>query len=56
MNMKHRYIPMTTADREEMLKAIGVETVDELFEAIPEEDSFKGYYNVKTAKSESSLT
>jgi glycine dehydrogenase subunit 1 len=56
MKMKHRYIPMTTADREEMLEVIGVETVDELFEAIPEEVRFKGEYDIKQAKSESSLT
>ncbi len=56
MNMKHRYIPMTSADREEMLKVIGVDTVDDLFEDIPEEVRFKGEYNIKKAKSESSLT
>ena len=54
--MKHRYMPMTAADREEMLKVIGVDTVDELFEDIPEEVRFKGEYNIKKAKSESSLT
>ena len=54
--MKHRYLPMTEQDREEMLKAIGVSTVDELFADIPEKVRFKGEYNIKKAKSESSLT
>lgn len=54
--MKHRYIPMTEADRKEMLNTIGVSSVDELFEAIPEEVRFKGDYKIKEAKSESALT
>ncbi|HWQ15709.1 MAG TPA: aminomethyl-transferring glycine dehydrogenase subunit GcvPA [Roseiflexaceae bacterium] len=33
--MSH-YIPITDADRAEMLRAIGVERVEELFEAVPE--------------------
>ena len=54
--MKHRYIPMTDTDREEMLSAIGIATVDELFEDIPEKVRFKGELNIKKAKSESALT
>ena len=54
--MKHRYIPMTDMDREEMLSAIGIATVDELFEDIPEKVRFKGELNIKPAKSESALT
>ncbi|MEK3934216.1 aminomethyl-transferring glycine dehydrogenase subunit GcvPA [Sporosarcina sp. FSL W7-1349] len=54
--MKHRYLPMTETDREEMLKAIGISSVDELFEDIPEKVRFKGEYNIKPAKSESALT
>lgn len=54
--MKHRYIPMTEADRKEMLDTIGVSSVDELFQAIPEEVRFKGDYKIKEAKSESALT
>ena len=30
VDMKHRYIPMTETDRKEMLKAIGISSVDEL--------------------------
>ncbi|WP_432358627.1 aminomethyl-transferring glycine dehydrogenase subunit GcvPA [Sporosarcina sp. UB5] len=53
--MKHRYIPMTDTDRREMLSAIGIATVDELFEDIPEKVRFKGELNIKEAKSESAL-
>jgi glycine dehydrogenase subunit 1 len=54
--MKHRYIPMTETDRDEMLETIGVSSIDELFADIPEKVRFKGEYNIKKAKSESSLT
>lgn len=53
--MKHRYLPMTEQDKKEMLETIGVESVDELFSDIPESVRFKGHYNIKEAKSESSL-
>ena len=32
-----RYIPHTEADKAEMLAAIGVSSVDELFQTIPED-------------------
>lgn len=54
--MKHRFIPMTESDKQEMLATIGVSSVEELFGSIPEEIRFKGEYNIKQAKSESSLT
>jgi len=53
--MKHRYLPMTEQDQKEMLKVIGVTSVDELFADIPEKVRFKGEYNIKAAKSESAL-
>ncbi|MEJ9209938.1 aminomethyl-transferring glycine dehydrogenase subunit GcvPA [Bacillus smithii] len=53
--MKHRYLPMTETDQQEMLNAIGVESVDELFCDIPEKVRFQGKYNIKKASSESSL-
>ena len=53
--MNHRYLPMTKQDSEDMLKAIGVESIDELFADIPEQVRFKGEYNIKKAKSESAL-
>ena len=53
--MKHRYLPMTEADKQAMLETIGVESVDELFSDIPEKVRFKGEYKIKKAKSESAL-
>jgi glycine dehydrogenase subunit 1 len=38
-----------------MLETIGVNSVDELFSDIPEKVRFKGEYNIKAAKSETSL-
>lgn len=53
--IKHRYLPMTEEDKNEMLQAIGVNSVDELFNDIPESVRFKGEYNIKPAKSEPAL-
>lgn len=53
--MKHRYLPMTEQDKKAMLEAIGVSSIDELFSDIPEKVRFKGEYNIKAAKSETSL-
>ncbi|WP_147533940.1 aminomethyl-transferring glycine dehydrogenase subunit GcvPA [Bacillus marasmi] len=53
--MKHRYLPMTEQDQTEMLAAIGVNSIDELFSDIPESIRFKGDYQLKPHLSESSL-
>ncbi|WP_210609646.1 aminomethyl-transferring glycine dehydrogenase subunit GcvPA [Priestia flexa] len=53
--MVHRYLPMTSEDQQQMLKAIGVSSVDELFSDIPESVRFQGEYNIKKAASESEL-
>ena len=53
--MKHRYLPMTEQDKQEMLDVIGVSSVDALFADIPEEVRFQGLYNIKEAKSEAAL-
>ncbi|QVY60319.1 aminomethyl-transferring glycine dehydrogenase subunit GcvPA [Cytobacillus gottheilii] len=53
--MKHRYLPMTESDKNAMLEAIGVHSVDELFSDIPERVRFKGEYNIKPAKPETAL-
>ena len=53
--MNHRYLPVTEEDKRAMLDAIGVSTIDELFNDIPEKVKFKGDYNIKPAKSESAL-
>ncbi|KAB7670011.1 aminomethyl-transferring glycine dehydrogenase subunit GcvPA [Bacillus sp. B1-b2] len=53
--MKHRYLPMTEQDKKEMLKQIGVDSVEELFSDIPESVRFNGEYQIKPKKSESAL-
>lgn len=53
--MMHRYLPMTEADKQAMLDTIGVDSIDELFNDIPEKVRFKGELQIKKAKSESSL-
>ncbi|CAN7326359.1 aminomethyl-transferring glycine dehydrogenase subunit GcvPA [Rossellomorea sp. LjRoot5] len=53
--MKHRYLPMTEQDQREMLEQIGVDSVNDLFEDIPEQVRFKGDYRIKEAKSETEL-
>ena len=53
--IKHRYLPMTEKDQQEMLEAIGVSKIADLFADIPEDVRFQGEYNIKPAKSESAL-
>ncbi|WP_028399176.1 aminomethyl-transferring glycine dehydrogenase subunit GcvPA [Ectobacillus panaciterrae] len=53
--MLHRYLPITEEDKKEMLGAIGVETVQDLFSDIPKSVQFKGDLKIKTAKSEPEL-
>ncbi|WP_340371708.1 aminomethyl-transferring glycine dehydrogenase subunit GcvPA [Peribacillus sp. FSL E2-0218] len=53
--MKHRYLPMTEQDQQDMLQVIGVPTVEELFKDIPESVRFQGEYDIKPAKSEPAL-
>ncbi|MBU8879359.1 aminomethyl-transferring glycine dehydrogenase subunit GcvPA [Bacillus sp. FJAT-29790] len=53
--MKHRYLPMTETDKKEMLETIGVNSVAELFNDIPERVRFKGEYNIKPAATETAL-
>lgn len=53
--MAFRYLPMTDQDRKEMLEAIGVDSVDELFSDIPEKVRFRGRLNIPEPVSESAL-
>ena len=46
---------MTEEDKQEMLKVIGVDSIDDLFQDIPESVRFKGEYNIKKAISEPEL-
>ena len=49
------YLSQTAADREEMLAAIGVASVEELFAQIPEQVRFRGALNVPPALGEADL-
>lgn len=53
--MKHRYLPMTEQDEQQMLSTIGVDSIDDLFADIPEKVRFNGTLNIPKAKSESAL-
>ncbi|WEG14298.1 aminomethyl-transferring glycine dehydrogenase subunit GcvPA [Pullulanibacillus sp. KACC 23026] len=50
-----RYLPVTDQDRQDMLKVIGVESVDDLFSDVPEKVRFKGRLEVEEALSEGDL-
>ena len=50
-----RYIPLTERDKEEMLKEIGVSSIDELFSSIPPELRFKGTIDIEPIKEEAFL-
>ncbi|WP_227938515.1 aminomethyl-transferring glycine dehydrogenase subunit GcvPA [Alkalihalobacillus deserti] len=53
--MNHRYLPMTEADQKEMLKTIGVESIEDLFSDIPKDIRFKGEMDLKEALKETEL-
>lgn len=53
--MTFRYLPTTEQDRKEMLSALGIQHVDELFDDIPEEVRFKGKLNIPEAMDEPAL-
>ncbi len=53
--MNHRYLPMTVADEKEMLAAIGVNSIEELFSDIPQSVRFKGKLNLQPALRELEL-
>lgn len=48
----HRYMSSTDATKQEMLKSIGAESVEDLFSDIPEELRFKGSLNIGEGMSE----
>ena len=50
------FLSLTDADRDEMLAAIGVSSVEELFREIPEPLRFKGRLDLEPALSEQELT
>src|SRR5213594_5192346 len=51
----HRYIPASDADREAMLREIGVTRIDDLFESIPAELRLQGPLPLAPAMSEQEL-
>lgn len=53
--MKHRYLPMTDQDQTEMLKVVGVESVEELFADIPQAIRYAGTLPMSGALSEPEL-
>jgi len=50
-----RYLPKSPADRKEMLDAIGVASIDELFESIPNEYRFDHDLNIPRQHAESEI-
>lgn len=53
--MNHRYLPMTEKDRREMMKKVGIESIDELFADVPESVRFKGSLDLENPLSEPEL-
>lgn len=53
--MDYRYLPVTGEDKEEMLKTIGVDSIGELFEDVPENIRFSGEMNLPKALGETDL-
>ncbi|MCD9020251.1 aminomethyl-transferring glycine dehydrogenase subunit GcvPA [Cohnella silvisoli] len=53
--MKHRYLPMTEQDETEMLKAVGVNSVEELFVDIPQSVRYEGIMPMSGALNEPAL-
>lgn len=53
--MEFRYLPMTDADKAEMLKTIGVESTEELFSDIPSKVRLDRELNIKKPSSEYEL-
>lgn len=45
--MKHRYLPATEKDKQEMLATIGVSSIDDLFADIPENVKYKKEHQIK---------
>ena len=53
---KHRYIPMTEQDQSAMLATIGVDTIEDLFQDIPQEIRYQGELPVSSKLDEYALT
>ncbi|AEI45906.1 aminomethyl-transferring glycine dehydrogenase subunit GcvPA [Paenibacillus mucilaginosus] len=53
--IRHRYLPMTPADQEEMLGTIGADSIEDLFADIPKDVRFQGTLPVSSALDEAAL-
>lgn len=53
--MKHRYIPMTTQDQADMMKVIGISSIEELFQDIPASVRYPGVLPMSEALDEAAL-
>lgn len=53
--MNHRYLPMTECDQAEMMKVIGIESIEELFRDIPAAVRYSGTLPMSEALDEMSL-
>lgn len=50
--MIHKFLPQTEEDIQQMLKRIGIASLDELYAEVPESIRFKGEYDIPNAMSE----
>lgn len=50
--MIHKFLPQTEEDIQQMLKRIGITSLDELYAEVPESIRFKGEYDIPNAMSE----
>ena len=50
--MTYKFFPHTEEDVAQMLEKIGVKSLDDLYQEIPEEVRFKGDYQLPESKSE----
>ncbi len=55
MSETFRYLPMTEKDQQEMMEAVGINSVEELFSDIPKEVRYKGNLKIEEALDETSL-
>ena len=53
--MIHRYLPMTDEDRKQMMQAVGISDIDELFADIPDSVRYRGSLPIPPAMSEPEL-
>ncbi|WP_151733810.1 aminomethyl-transferring glycine dehydrogenase subunit GcvPA [Paenibacillus tengchongensis] len=53
--MKHRYLPMTEQDRQEMMETVGIRSIEELFADIPQSVRYQGTLPMSEALDEYAL-